>query len=46
MGGVVCLGRPEQASGKPLTAETLTSWLTNTGLGESATITSDNLWPC
>lgn len=44
MGGVMCLGRPEQAAGNSPTAEALTTWLTGAELGESASISSEGPW--
>jgi len=44
VGGVICLGRPDQAAGKPVTADTLTRWLTRTELDKQATIKSEGSW--
>ena len=44
IGGVVCLGRPEQAPGKAVPVDTLTAWLASAELGEQAKITGEGSW--
>jgi len=44
IGGVMCLGRPENAPGKAVAIDTLTSWLANAQLGEQAKITGEGTW--
>lgn len=43
-GGVICLGRPDQADPQAVSADALASWLQETGLGEQATIHSEGSW--
>jgi outer membrane protein assembly factor BamB len=44
VGGVLCLGRPEQAPGKAVAADTLKTWLAGTELGEQGKITAEGSW--
>ena len=44
VGGVICLGRPDQGPGKAVTIETLKAWLNKTELGEQAKIAAEGSW--
>jgi outer membrane protein assembly factor BamB len=44
VGGVMCLGRPEQAPGNAVSADTLKSWLAGADLGNQAEIIADESW--
>jgi outer membrane protein assembly factor BamB/SAM-dependent methyltransferase len=44
LGGVICLGRPAQAPGKAMTADTLKSWLASTKLEGQAKIIAEGSW--